>query len=211
MYTLTKGKVVDIDDPAKAGRIKCDMAEVEGTYPEWINPVFMGSWVWMPNVNDNVMIVIPDDENITEFSSEIYYLGKISHQEDPIHGELRAENYGNRRGTKTKAGHIVIVDDTDGGEEITISYKGSMVISWKPDGIFIGSSNATEPFVLGSQLQSLLSAVLGDLATHTHAGVTVGAGVSGIPSTTANYLTWKSEVDGGQHLSDFIYGQKIKP
>ena len=40
IFMFTKGIVEDIDDPAKAGRVLCSMAELEGdTHPEWIHPI----------------------------------------------------------------------------------------------------------------------------------------------------------------------------
>lgn len=224
----TKGTVTNIEDPAKAGRIKVHLAELGGREtPDFIDPVLLPGWHWLPEVGDVVEVIMPcSDDDLVEYPEEIRWCGVVYDQENPVPEELRAE-YPRRRGFKTKAGHLFIVDDTTDKEEISLVHKGSLFMSITNDGIFFGTKDADEPFVLGNKFQSLLSTILGELGTlqdnllaHTHTGVTTGPGVSGTPdpaSLTAfglrktAFANAKATVDNGDQLSDFIKGQKTKP
>jgi len=213
MMDITFGKVENIEDPAKAGRVECSLAEVGGqTYPEWFNPIFLGSWCMMPDVGDIVLVVIPGRDDITEFPEEVYYLGVRLNQETPVHDILLDGEYGKRRGFQTKGGHFIVVDDTKGAEEITISYKGTMLVSLTPSGIFLGTKDATEPMVLGELWKTLMSDILGELLTHTHVAPAGGGPTlpPSVPEITA-LTALQGEINAGNHISNFIFGQKTKP
>jgi len=210
MYKVTKGKVTNINDPARAGRIKCILSEMEGQeYPEWINPVFQGVLVFLPNVEDEVFIIKPDDDDIIEFAEDIYYLGTSRTQEHPVHDILTENNeYPKRVGLKTKSGHFILINDTAGKEEITISHKGITLISITNDGIFYGTKSANEPFVLGLEWKTLMENFMSLFEAHVHP---TGTGPSGPPDNTASVASLRGDVTKEYHLSDFIFGQKEKP
>jgi hypothetical protein len=71
----------------------------------------------------------------------------------------------------------------------------------------IGSPDAAEPLVLGTQLKNLLSTVLGALTTHTHS---TGVGPSGppLPPELATFNTEKGKVDAGDLNSDVAFTTK---
>lgn len=70
----------------------------------------------------------------------------------------------------------------------------------------LGGLSASEPLVLGTQLQNLLSSVLGALAAHVHP---TGVGPSGPPSNAATYVTAKGQVDAGALNSEVAFTQKV--
>lgn len=218
----TKGTVTNIEDPAKAGRIKVQLAELGGNeIPNFIDPVSKPGWLWLPEVGDVVQVIIPENlEDLVEFPDDIRWTGQILDQENPVPKELQ-KNYPKRRGFKTLAGHLLIIDDTQGEEEITLSHKGVLLFSQTNNGIFFGTQSADEPFVLGKQFQTLLSTVLGsvsglafDLSTHSHVsapGLPLPTDITKFLATKTVIDLEKTKVDNGDQLSEFIYGQKKKP
>lgn len=107
--------VVSNNDPAKAGRIKVEMAELDGDqWPEWLEPIFPGGqWVCIPEPGDTVECVLPDGEDKIEFAGEVKYRGVVLDPKNAVPSQFKT-NYPNRRGFQTKAGHILIVDDKIG-------------------------------------------------------------------------------------------------
>lgn len=71
--------------------------------------------------------------------------------------------------------------------------------------IRIGSADAAEPLVLGTQLNSMLDTVLGALATHVHP---TGVGPSGPPDNAATYTAQKTKVGNGDIVSDDVFTAK---
>jgi hypothetical protein len=106
-----------------------------------------------------------------------------------------------RKIIKTQKGHTIQFEDADGEEtviiveaahkhvvalnkegiQITDGVSGNRIIMGK-GGIQIGSSGATEPFVLGAQLLANVKTFLAALSTHTHAPPS-GTGVMTGPPT----------------------------
>jgi hypothetical protein len=204
----TLGIVSDIDDPAKAGRIKVTLAEMDGdTYPEWINPVFPSGWVMMPEIGDTVEIIMPDGEDAIEFAEEIRYRGWVLSDVFSVPKEFQT-NYPRRRGFKTVAGHLLIFDDTPGSELISLSFKGKHLLNMTTQGIYLGSASASEPLVLGNLWKSGMDSFLTAFVAHTH---TTSMGPSGPPDpgSIAGAESVRSGLAGS--LSDFVFTQKVKP
>lgn len=108
------GVVKDNKDPAKSGRIMVTLPSMGGDdYPDWVNPVWPEGWLWVPEVGSEVDLVLPEGVDAVEFASEVFYKGKVLDETQAIPSELQT-NYPRRRGFKTKAGHILIVDDKAG-------------------------------------------------------------------------------------------------
>lgn len=206
MKIETRGKVTKTDDPAKAGRVKCELAELDGQeYPEWIDPIFPAGWVWLPNQGDTVVILRPDGDDWVEFPEELVYLGEPYDEDHPVPDDFM-DNYGKRRGFKTKAGHLLIVDDTQGKEEITIAHKETLMFSLTNAGIFLGTQDADEPFVLGAKLNSFLGDLLQAIFVHGHPSF-------GAPPSNAVDFVGPTGLNTkvADHVSGFIFGQKDKP
>lgn len=209
----TLGTVVNIDDPAKAGRIMVNIESMDGqAFPEWIEPEFPAGMVVMPEVGDIVALTMPEGEDIIEFAEEVRYTGVVLNESNPVPDEFKPD-YPKRRGWKTKSGHLIILSDVDGQEEIQISHKGVLMVVLNNSGIFLGTTSATEKLPLGDLLMASLSVVTGALLSHTHTGVTPGVGLSGVadPASITTWTTEKGKMDTGALLSDFIFAQKTKP
>lgn len=208
-----KGIVQSVNDPAKAGRIKVSLANMDGQiYPEWIEPVFLPGWISMPEVGDTVEIFLPESEDLIEFPEEVRYKGKILDDANSAPVEFK-QNYPFRRGYKTKGGHLLIFDDKQGNEEITIAHKGVLLISITNSGIFFGTQSADEPMVLGTLWKTLMSDLLTHLIAHTHP---TGVGPSGPPAPPEGGISGDLDnlltgVQNKNQLSNFIFGQKVKP
>lgn len=208
-----KGIVQSVEDPAKAGRIKASITNMDGQiYPDWIEPVFLSGWISMPEVGDTVEIVSPESEDLIEFPEEVRYRGKIWDDANAAPDEFK-KNYPFRRGYKTKSGHLLIFDDKQSNEEITISHKGILLISITNNGIFFGTQNADEPMVLGTLWKTLMDTFLTKIISHTHP---TGVGPSGPPAppeggVAGDFDTLLTGVQNSDQLSNFIFGQKVKP
>lgn len=207
------GIVTSIKDQAKAGRIRVRLPEMDDDeWGEWIEPLFPPGWVLMPEPGDSVEIVLPEGEDKIEFSDEVRYRGQLLNDANPVPAEFK-KNYPRRRGFKTKAGHLLIFDDTPGGEEISISHKGVLAVVLNNSGIFLGTGSASNPVALGDLLMNTLSGMLGTLKLHTHTGGTLVGGFTGppIPLDQTAIQFYKDTVDSGDLLSDFVKTQKTKP
>jgi hypothetical protein len=148
----TVGRVSSIDDPAKAGRIRVSIKEMDGnTYPEWVSPSLTPGWVAMPSVGDSVEVEIPDGEDMVEFSEEVRYRGQVLDGSSPVPDDFK-NNYPKRRGFQTPGGHFIMFDDTSGQDEVTIAYKGRLLVSLTKDGIFLGTQQSTERVALGTRI-----------------------------------------------------------
>jgi len=203
-----KAIVSSVDDPAKAGRIQCKFAQIDGQIlPEWIEPVETPGWLWLPEIDDTVELLIPSPEDIVEFAHEILWRGRVRGPEETHPEELRV-NYPKRKGFRTAKGMLFIIDETPGEEEYTFTHKNNILFSMTNDGMFFGTQDATEPVVLGLLFQTLLSDLLDADIVHTHP---TGVGPSGPPLNAATYTALKATVTAGDQLSDFIFAQKVKP
>ena len=231
---ITTGKVSATEDGAKAGRVTVELAEVDGSvYPDPFDPVFMSGWHWPPEPGDTVAAVTPDGEDAVEFADEVKWLGVVYDQENVAPKEFH-DNHPRARGFKTKAGHLFVVDDKDkwislktpAGHEllldekqdkISFRYKNTDVITINASGIFFGTEGAAEPMVMGELWKAMQAEFMTAFLEHIHP---TGVGPSGPPggSTHAPNLTAAApievslpKVNAGDHLSDFINGQKAKP
>ncbi len=212
---VNRGLVTSNLDPAKVGRIKVALATVDGNeYPEWIEPVFVPGWFSPPEQGVSVDLVLPEGADLVEFAHEIRYLGAVFEEGSGPPKAFTASGLNpTRRGYFTKAGHLLIFEDEKGKEEIFLSHRGTMVFALTNTGIFLGTKNAGENFVLGQAFKTLLSAILAAVLTHTHG---TGVGPSGPPlppegGVSGIFDTLKSGVDAAAQLSDFIFGQKVRP
>lgn len=204
LFMFTKGTVEDIDDPAKAGRILCSMAEMDGdTYPEWIHPIMPSFAAFMPYVGDTVMLLIPEDEDdMTEFPEEVYYFGVPRTQEDTL-ADIFLGQYGKQRGIYCQNGHYLLLDESKDAPVVELVHQDTLKIRLDSTGIKLGSDTANEPFVLGTQLKAYL--------TQLNAALTATAGVIPDPTLASNVVALKSILDSDSMFSSFIFGQKVRP
>ncbi len=211
--------VTNVSDPAKGGAIKVALTAIGGDeYPEWIEPIHPHGVLSHPVVGDTVELVMPEGDDITEFASEVRYLGVVTSEEG--YPTEFAKNYPHRRGVKTPGGHLLLFDDKEKTialttplqhallldettQKVSLRYKNKLLISLTPQGIFLGSESASEPFVLGNLWKTMMDTILDALAVHGHPSF--GAP----PSNAATFIAEKAKTSAT--ISDFIKGQKTSP
>lgn len=205
---IIKAIVANLEDPKMAGRIQCKFPQLDGqVLPEWIEPIEMAGWLWLPEIDETVEVSIPNSDDWIEFPQEMNWNG-LAREEQQSHPEEFKTNYPKRRGFRTKTGMLLIIDETPGEEKFSWSHRSNTLISITNNGIFFGSEIATEPMVLGIQFKTLMTDILDAIILHTHP---TGVGPSGPPLNAATFSAQKTTVVNQDQLSDFIKAQKVAP
>jgi len=220
-------KVTFNADPDKRGviRVACIglMGDEETECPVDVEPVHDWGWFVVPDVGEIVEIEVleasDDDEQAGQMSidnldlkwrSARYYGNEDGDAPTPIHPMLTSKNYGKRRGFATPAGHVFMLDDTEGQEQITLSWKdGSAFITLDAKGsVLLSASNGATLTIEADSGKIIVTsgkieingaeqaAILGNLFktyfdAHTHP---TGVGPSGppivpMPDTTLSTIT----------------------
>lgn len=224
------GIVVDNRDPARRGRliVQCDTI-AEGDVLEWIEPSFhfvdsapgenAGSF-WVPNTSAIVEVTINADPGSESLELDPRWECCV-YSEGAVPDEF-LENYPNRRGWVTRAGHVLYFDDTEGqrtfyyqhptGAKIQINNAGEVLIETtdkvkvvSPD-VRLGTADATEHAVLGDAYMADLNTYLvGDIAFFTMLGN------SGLPAIGPAALTRKGVAESlqGQLSADLATRVKV--
>jgi len=178
------GIVVDNEDPEKRGRliVQCDTI-AEGDVLEWIEPSFhfvdsddqvQAGCFWVPNPGALVEVEI-EAEDDSEANDLDPHWKCCLYPNDAVPAVFR-ENYPQRRGWVTRAGHILYFDDTDGelsfyyehpsGAKITVDNDGNIRLDTDAS-VYIGR-DANESIALGDTLKDLLSNMKIAYDSHTH-------------------------------------------
>lgn len=207
-------KVTFNQDPDKRGviRVACVgiMGDEDVEIPLDVEPVHDWGWFYVPDIGEIVEI------ECVEGSSEDEQMGQASidnldlkwrsarhygnHEGDtptPINEAFTSKNYGKRRGFATPAGHVFVFDDTEGDEEVTLSWKkGAALLTFDAKGTVTIQNKAGATVVMDSDTGKIVltsdlielnggeqAAILGNLFkqyfdTHTHP---TGVGPSGPP------------------------------
>jgi hypothetical protein len=148
-------QVMANNDDELRGRIQVTCADLTGdpeaVLPIWIEPVFEWGMFLVPDVDEFVEIEIvtstDDDESFGQsmiYEPRIHWRAKRFYHEGgdtetPIHADFKT-NYGKRRGFATPAGHILLFDDTDGSEFVSLSCKDGNVLILDSAGIRLGEA-----------------------------------------------------------------------
>ena len=131
--------VTDTEDDKKRGRIKAKCVALTGSettaLPEWIDPTFDWGWFYVPDVGEAVEIEVVVQDDTAEgvpgqaFLEAPNYRWRNKRFHDPDgkqprlpHDLFTSKNYGKRRGFATPLGHVFFFDDTEGDEQITLSW-----------------------------------------------------------------------------------------
>ncbi len=179
IYGVVTGIVTNVDDPDGQGRVKLK-------YP-WLQDDSESPWsrivslmggpnrgiVFRPELNDEVLVVFEHGD-----MRKPYVLGALWNGADAMPSERGSDADNNVRLIKSRSGHLIVLDDTDGNETIRIEDKHGNVAQLNADGVTIksnaiklGSDGASESLVLGDALLQLFN-------QHTHP---TGVGPSGPP------------------------------
>lgn len=180
------GIVTDNDDPQKRGRltIQCDTV-AEGDVLEWIEPSFhftdsgqdiKAGAFWVPNPGTIVEVEVESSDDGLQ-SNDLDPRWKCCLYPDNAVPDVFKENYPQRRGWVTRAGHILYFDDTrdnfsfyyehPSGTKITVDNDGNIRLD-TDQSVYVGR-DADESIPLGDTLKDLLSDMKIAFDTHTHA------------------------------------------
>ena len=185
------GIVTNIDDPDGQGRVRVKFPWLKDEQEShWARVMsFMAGKergaVFRPEVDDEVLVLFEHGD--MRFP---YVIGAVWNGQDEMPSERGADADNNLRIIKSRSGHQIILDDTDGSEKVTIVDKEGNSVEMSADGIVIksssikiGSENASEGIVLGNAFMELFN-------QHTHP---TGVGPSG-PSS--------QQMSSGTHVSN---------
>lgn len=207
-------KVTFNQDPDKRGviRVACVgiMGDEDTEIPVDVEPAHDWGWFYVPDIGELVEIECVEGSSEDEqqgqasidnldlkWRSARYYGNDEGDTPTPINPAFTSKNYGKRRGFATPAGHVMMFDDTEGSEEITLSWKdGSALLTFDSKGTVTIQNKAGASIVMDSDTGKITAtsdeidlngdeqqAILGNLFkqyfdTHTHP---TGVGPSGVP------------------------------
>jgi uncharacterized protein involved in type VI secretion and phage assembly len=179
MFGAAVAIVVGLDDPKRLGRVKVNYPWLqEDSASPWARLVsLMGGpdrgAVFRPELHDEVLVLFEHGD--MRFP---YVVGALWNGSDAMPSERGADADNNVRLVKSRSGHLILLDDTDGDEKITIKDKHGNICQLDADGVTItssaiklGSTDAGEGLVLGDAMLALFN-------RHTHP---TGVGPSGPP------------------------------
>ncbi len=179
IYGAVVAVVVSTKDPKSQGRVKLE-------YP-WLHDQTVSPWarlltpmggpnrgiVFRPEAKDEVLVIFEHGD-----MRRPYVIGSLWNGSDPMPSERGDDEANDIRLIKSRSGHVILLNDKNGQERITIKDKQGNVIQLDADGVTIdskaiklGSSGASEGVVLGDALLRLFN-------SHTHP---TGVGPSGPP------------------------------
>jgi len=129
-YEIFIGKISNRNDPEKRGRVKVtfDEAPLKGEWPEWVDPSFPFAgkncgWFFVPPADTAIECELyrgkgPD---VSIDTPRIRWRAALYNRVDQIPEEFK-KNYPKVSGFKTPGNHILILDDTEGKEFITLGH-----------------------------------------------------------------------------------------
>ena len=182
-YGPYRAKVINNKDPEGMGRIivECLRARLPEGNANWVLPMMNGAGneygvFWPPEEGDFVWVFF-DNGDPTVPSC---YLGGWYAPEE-VDDEFLPEDDGtvNKRGFKTKGGHRIILDDSDGTEKITIRHKDGTIVQWTEDNkVKMGAEDGSfEPMMKGTTVKQWL-----ETHTHPHSWGPTGAPIQPFPA-----------------------------
>lgn len=116
------GVVTNINDPLEWGRVKVRfpwLHDDEESHWARIAQPYAGAGrgsFWIPEVGDEVVVVFDRDD-----PNHPYILGGVWNGEDAVPPPGNPDGENNHKIWRTRAGHQIIFEDTDGGEKVTIT------------------------------------------------------------------------------------------
>ncbi len=138
-YGNYRGEVVSVGDPAGAGRIKVrvfgvfdDLTVNQIPWCEFADP-FMGGHAGeggflVPNVGAHVWVFFEAGDHM----QPVYFAGAPAHPHGP--GERYNGNYPNNKVFRTRAGHLIEIDDSEGGARIHVVHNSGTHREMQNDG-----------------------------------------------------------------------------
>jgi uncharacterized protein involved in type VI secretion and phage assembly len=190
VYGAVIGVVTSVEDPDETGRVRVAYPwlqdDVESPWARIVSFMAGGDRgaVFRPEVGDEVLVVFEHGD-----MRRPYVLGGLWNGSDAMPEDRGADADNNIRLIKSRSGHTIVFDDSDGSEVITVNDKHGNTIELNSDGVIIhseaikiGSDGASEGLVLGNAFMELFN-------QHTHP---TGVGPSGPPT---------EQMASGDHVS----------
>ncbi len=120
--TITVGVVTDINDPDKLGRVKVKLlnrttSDCETDYIRVMTPMSGTEWgmLFLPEVGDEVLVAFCDGDICRP-----YVIGSLWNKKNKQPVSISDDGKNNIREIKTKSGHSIIFDDTEGAEKVDV-------------------------------------------------------------------------------------------
>jgi len=182
------GVVRDNNDPQMRGRLIVECPEIVSgeALGDWVEPKFhfidngdenaKAGCMWIPNIGATVTVSIEAGEDAEVIGLDPRWECTL-YPDGTVPDEFQ-ENYPNRRGWVTRAGHTLIFDDTEdsvvfyykhpSGCEIRVTNDGGIQLS-PPSGqsVLVGDG-ADQPIPLGTVLKQLLTDMKTAYDAHGH-------------------------------------------
>ncbi len=131
---MVTGLVTNLNDPDELGRVKVKYAwlgdDIESDWARIAAPMAGAErgFYYLPEVNDEVLIAFEHGD-----VHHPYIVGALWNSKDKPPGssqEVIGDGKVNQRILKSRSGHEVILDDTDGEEKITIKSKSGHIVTF---------------------------------------------------------------------------------
>jgi uncharacterized protein involved in type VI secretion and phage assembly len=126
MHGLVTGMVTNLNDPDNLGRVKVKYAwlgEIESDWVRIATPMAGAErgFYYLPEINDEVLVAFEHGD-----ANRPYIVGMLWSSTDAPpkpNSEVSSGGVVNERIIKSRSGHVIILDDTDGSEKITVCDK----------------------------------------------------------------------------------------
>lgn len=136
-----RATVTDTADPESRGRIKVTSSGALGAsdapMPMWIEPATDWGWFLVPDVGETVEIVMSAHGDMDESNGQAsieepdvrwrgvrYWTSAEADKPREVPADFKT-NYGKRRGFATPQGHLLMFDDTEGKEKVSLMWHGA--------------------------------------------------------------------------------------
>lgn len=136
---LYVGKVVGVSDDWKAGRVKVVVPSVFDTEdPDaavWARPCFPWGHFFVPDAQDHVWVAFEDGDPRSPVWLGVWFADGSAPQEAQADPPVQ-------RVITSPAGHEILLDDTDGSEQVVVTDKSGNKVEMSSDGLTIHASGA---------------------------------------------------------------------
>lgn len=210
-YGNYRGIVVDDLDPLEAGRVKIRIFGMYDNVPDEALPwatysdPFMGGQegiggIFVPDIDSHVWCFFENGDHM----QPVYWagapskLGLPSEKNTSTHEESQGDIvYPRNKAIRTKAGHVIELDDTEGNERISIMHKSGTQITYQANGDVYEHIIGNYKRVIDGTLEETIKGALtrnydGDLTDNVGGNYTLDVGgnstenVGGTKSITAS-------------------------
>jgi uncharacterized protein involved in type VI secretion and phage assembly len=190
------GMVTNLNDPDDLGRVKVkypwlgSSPEIESWWVRIATPMAGSSrgFMYLPEINDEVLIAFEHGD-----VHRPYIVGALWSSTDKPpkkNSEATAGGKVNQRVIKTRSGHLIILDDKQGTEQISVTSKsGHKVILDDTSGaekITVADKTGSNSMVIDSVKNSMTISLLGDFTVDAKGKVTIKSAMDMTMESTIN-------------------------